>query len=256
MDALDSQIVSAFIGAAVGVLGTLATLWAKKRSRRWVLRDKKWDDIYSSLESIEELTGQHIRKIGEVVKPLLREEDFLETCQRYAAFVHDERLPKGYASARSTLNAVYGTDEFRGEPIHENLKSVIQQLQDFQNMGFLLKQSSWRIEDAMDNARDLHKILGVDNGQDPEEITKLADLVREQFQKAVKDIRNSFDSLVERDYYVEAEVPDQLRTRDELLQLIKTFCREWQRSAEITLYGREGLHRAIGELKLSLRNAQ
>lgn len=246
---MDPKIIAAIIGAIAGALGTLGALWMK---RKWEVEDRIRDDLLSSLDSIERLTAEHIRKIGRVVSPLSRRDDFLETCERYHSFVHDPELPNGYGSALSVISGASSSGKFRGTPLQGALKAVMQQAYEFRRIGFLLEVSSWELADSMDRVRDLYKKLESAEPQAPAVIEKLAKEVAKDLQHAFEDLESASPPQRERAKITAKSI----RSAEQLRGVVKDFFHDWQRLAEKQLYAEGGLHEAVGNLKFGLRGTR
>jgi hypothetical protein len=243
MDLFNPTVIAALIGAAMGVFGTLITQWTAKRSRKWQTRDMQTEELYAALAQIEQLTVSHITAIGSVVMTLLMNNDFPGTFREYHAFVNDPKFPAGYDGAKGVLEQALRSGRFRKSPVQEKLKQAISELYGFQQIGFLLKLSSYNIADAMTHANKLLLQLT----SPPEEgasLSILSNEVMEEFKKALQELSGVGALPV--------ELPTDLRTEADVLLLVKAFCQEWQRHAEMLLYGRRGLNRTLGELRFAL----
>ena len=206
-------------------------------------RDKPWEQISIALDMLEKLSSLHVKAIGQVAAPILEEGDILSTCRNYQALVNNPDFPAGYGTARGVLEAALSFDRFRKGTIRDKLKAVLAELGEFQHAAFMLEYDSHRMADAFERARELGLLLAP--GQ-PRPDSQVADLQ----QKVDDAFRGSFQWLAaEQGQQVSLDVPP-LLTSDAVVELVRTWCREWQRHVQRTLYGGRGLHYAIGQLRM------
>jgi hypothetical protein len=204
-------------------------------------RDKPWEQISISLDMLEKLSSLHVKAVGQVTAPILEEGDILSTCRNYQALVNNPDFPAGYGAARGVLETALSFDRFRKGTIRDKLKAVLVELGGFQHAVFMLEYDSYRMADAFERARELGLLLAP--GQ-PRPDSQVADLR----QKVDDAFRGSFQWLAaEQGQPVPLDVPP-LLTSDAVVELVRTWCREWQRHVQRTLYGGRGLHYAIGQL--------
>ncbi len=203
-------------------------------------RENRWEQVLEGLALLAELTAKHIDAINLVVAPIVENNDLVSTFQNYRALVNKVDFPIGYGTARGILEGAYGGKEFKKEPTHQKLKDVLLKLHKFQYIAFLLKRSSWRMADEFEKAEELWSLLsGKNSSRASSETTGLRNVVSQAFKSDMK-------------YMSSPELPDdhKLDTPDEVVELVRTWCKEWQRSCQQTLYGGRGLHYAIGQLKV------
>jgi hypothetical protein len=210
-------------------------------------RENRWEQVLEALALLVELTAKHIDAINLVVAPIVKNNDLVSTFQNYQALVNNGDFPMGYGTARGILEGAYGVKEFKKEPTHQKLKDVLIKLYEFQSIAFLLKRSSWRMADEFEKAEELWSLLsGKNSSRASSEIAGLRDVVSQAFRSDMNYIKYG------NPYMSSPELPDdhKLDTPDEVVELVRAWCKEWQRSCQQTLYGGRGLHYAIGQLKM------
>ncbi len=206
-------------------------------------RDKPWEQISIALDLLEKLSSLHVKAVGQVTAPILEEGDILSTCRNYQALVNNPDFPAGYGTARGVLEAALSFDRFRKGTIRDKLKAVLAGLGEFQHAAFMLEYDSYRMADAFERAKELALLLAPGQPQSDPKVAELQQKVDDAF-------RGSFQWLAaEQGQQVSLDVPP-LLTSDAVVELVRTWCREWQRHVQRTLYGGRGLHYAIGQFRM------
>jgi len=205
-------------------------------------KDKPWERILISLEMLEKLANLHVKAIGVVTTPILEAGDILSTCETYRALVNNPDFPIGYGTVRGELEAALRFDQFRKGAIRDKLKTVLGELGQFQHAAFMLEYDSYRMADVLESAKELWSLLPAGGQLQPDSrITELQ-----------TQVRNAFIGVFQwltAEQQVPLDVP-QLLTSDDVVSLVRTWCREWQRHVQRTLYGGRGLNYAIGQLRM------
>jgi hypothetical protein len=227
------------------LLKTAESLVSRYITRINAARERQWEQILAALEMLKELTGVHVKAINQVVEPVLERRDLLETCRRYRILVHNDDLPRGYGGALGVLKAALNMKQFKGRTGDDNpVNVVIVRLYEFQQAAFILKLSSHRVEDMLEHVEELWLLLSGRDG------VRSDSYIQQLRERAATELTEMMD-------WLRAEVPDAglgevpaLDTPDEVVEATRTWCKGWQRHAEMTLYGRRGLNYAIGQLKM------
>jgi hypothetical protein len=205
-------------------------------------KDKPWERILVSLESVEKLTRLHVKAVRIVTAPILETGDILGTCQNFQRLVNDPDLPTSYGTARGELEAALDFRQFQKGVIRDKLRTVLAELGRFQSVVFMREFDSYNMADVLERAEELWALLPA-HGESPSDsrVAELQTQVRKDFTFALESIagqgQTSFD------------VP-QLLTSGDVVNLVLTWCREWLRQVQRTLYGGRGLNYAVGQLRM------
>lgn len=238
------------IGQITSILGIITQIVKEFRDRLQAAKDKPWEPILISLEMLEKLTSEHIKAIGIVTTPVLETGDIVSTHENFQKLVNNPDFPTGYGTARGTLEAAYthSSDrsisfrQFEKGTTRDKLKKVLEELGRFQHAAFMLGVDSWGMADSLRRALELWSLLSA-SGQ-PQPDSKIADL-----QTQVQNVFTDFFGWLALQQEQPLDVP-QLLTPDDVVALVRTWGREWQRHVQRTLYGGRGLNHAIAQLRM------
>jgi hypothetical protein len=211
-------------------------------------KDKPWERILISLDTLEKLTNLHVKAIGVVTSPILETGDMLSTCQSYQQLVNNPDFPIGYGTVRGELETALGFEQFRKAEVQDKLKTVLDELKDFQYAAFMLGYDCYRMADALESAKELWSLLSAHDQHEPDSRAKGLQT------RFYDDFKGVFQWLTaEREKQFQIDVPE-LLTPDDVMNIVRIWSREWQRDVQKTLYGGRGLNYAIGQLRMEHYN--
>ncbi len=227
------------------LLTRVGALLGEYRQRLQARKEQRREQLLTALDMLTDLSALHLKTINEVVRPIVEERDFRKTCSRYQQLANNDDLPRGYGEARGVLEAALSLKQFKGGTPDDNpLKILLVQLWHFQHAAFLLKLNSWDIADTLEHAKELWELL-------PTEASRCSDVRTYGLRDTVSaDFTTMLDWL--RDEHPEERLDrlPELKTRDDVVDAARTWCKGWQRHVQVTLYGGRGLNHAIGVVKM------
>ncbi len=205
--------------------------FAKKRE---TVKQKAWEEVILALDTLTELTTVHAKAINEVTAPILsKDSDIAETAHRYQLLVSNDDFPRGYSKIRGVLEATRGIRGFQTPEIKSKVQAVLNDLTDFQNGVFTLEWDSFEVADAIKECADV-----VANPH-----SKVAQLIQ-----AGAPLIRSYGSI-----FFDAstkDLPKKTKSTPDVIQLVKTWCKAWQRDIKERLYGGRHLDYSISQLKM------
>ena len=201
-----------------------------------------------SLDMLANLATLHVQAIGEVTAPILEERDIVSTTRNFNSLVNNSAFPQGYAGARGELEAGLGFKQLQGA-VRDKTRAVLSELGNIQYTAFMLEYDSWGMADAVEEANKLWTLLKACN--QPKPLSEIDSLKREVSDKFSGPLAGFQTPKPERDDQRPPDMPP-LDTPSDVIELVRTFCRAWQRHVQRTLFGGRGLNYAIGQLKMEL----
>jgi hypothetical protein len=202
-------------------------------SRKRVVAEKSWDEVVLALDKLNELCNHHVKAVAEVTGPLVSEGNLLESSRRYAQLANNPDFPQGYDEIRGILAAAQKLPSFKGTATEEHIRSVLDELHNFQYAVFTPSWDSYRVADAFAEAAQ----VASSPEASPESIARTSD----PFIK-------TFTGLFQEE--AEPKVKDPPTTKEGLVVLIQRWVQLWQRHVQRTLYGGKGLSFKIAQLKM------
>ena len=211
---------------------------------RWqAARGQPWKELLTGLELLENLTRTHVEAINKVVAPI-EQGEILNTCKYYRDLINDPTFPGGYDRVHGIIASAKQLPQFREGEIHNQLMAVRNELVEFQQVVFVLKYNSYDLADVFDKARDLWSQMASPAQPQPEpQLDQVKAEVGHAFQRASKSLKPNGDST-------EPMVTFPLNTSDDVVRLLRTWCRSWQRRSQEVLYGQHGINYAIGRVRM------
>ena len=208
---------------------TVGSLVGRKRD----VAEKSWDEVVLALDKLNELSNHHVKAVAEVTGPLVSEGNLLETSRRYAQLVNNPDFPQGYDEIRGILVAARSLPSFKGTAIQDHIRSVLDELSNFQYAVFTLSWDSYRVADAVAEAAR----VATSPEAPPDGIARASD----PFIK-------TFTGLFQEE--AEPKVKDPPTTKEGLVVLVQRWAQSWQRHVQRTLYGGKGLSSEVAQLKM------
>jgi len=202
-------------------------------TQRKAVSSKAWEEVVLALDKLTELTTLHIKTVVEVNAPLLTFGDIAETSRRYSLLVNNPDFPQGYGTIRGILEATHAIRTFQGASTQEKVKAVLNDLFEFQYGVFTLGWDSYHVSDAIAACA---RIAG--NPQSN------ADEIEHAGAPLILSYTNLFkDAPMHTTSQRTTSIP-------ELISLVQTWCREWQRYIQRKLYDGRGLNYSVSQLRM------
>lgn len=219
--------------------------------KKWDREDERLANLIDAVDQLKKITENHKKLIDDVVSPALNKNDLATTADRYNKLAMEGNIPTGYGQAAGTL-ANAQEQYFKKGPINEAIEDIRRGLRGFRYAAYLLEDYDPYEPAPLPTCYNLSTALSIAPswaalGSNPipesqsgslemfgEELTKVIDLIhyRQNLQRIPQP---------------------QLRTGNDVTELVKKWCREWQILVNRTLTEGRGLYYGIGRLQLQRR---
>jgi hypothetical protein len=250
------------MGEIADLLRLAYEVTTRSRERRNGFDDKSWDALIVTVTGLHDLLQQHEAAIRSVVSPVVYDGDLSATVRRYRELLDGVSVfSSAYEDAQGILGQAHGFKQFDEGPAKNRIDLVRHRLGEFQWAAFSLHLGSGEMANLLlESARLFEVLSGASPGREPAEvIDRQKTRVKEAFAiQAFPSLRpKRFDQG-------EAVEPGPLETKEDLIHLVRTWCKAWLDRINQLLYqggpcgncgdlrhepSNYGLYRILGQLK-------
>jgi len=242
--------------------GSGLTFWLKYREWGKSRKEKQLLEIINCLVQFQELTVNLVKRIEELVEPMLENNDLLATCKLYNEFINDLTLNSGYDKSDGKMRTIYNnlifdSKEIKDKTIRDKLKSLFYHIDDFKHISYALKKNSGKNVNTMEKVTILHNLLVKKISPGNDQQLELAQQIRRDFSKTIQNIR-----YISKKYKADIsnsilkDIPTDISSQKDLIEIVRTFCIEWKQSVFAVGRGQKPLQYEIGEVETLLRIAK
>jgi len=211
-------------------------------SRRDTVKERPWEQVLLAVDAIESLTALHVKAINEVVKPILISDDIRLTHEFYWMLLNDSQFLTAYDSIDVVLEEARRVFLDKNRAVYELLVAIGKELTIFKFAVFFRLASSRHMQHEFEHAVQLWSLLSPRPRRVGVKTAELQEAVYEGFTASLKAMQDYRKERVSTNI-------SKIRTQNDVVCLVREWCKQWQQWVQQTLYGRHGVNFLIGQLR-------